>query len=109
MLLSGEGADEVFAGYGLYARNFQLERLRRVAFPIRSRALRRVLRPFLRTERLRKYLDWAGAPLDERHRGNSADVTPSLRPDMYHEDFQGRAGTLVEDEFARHFAAVAGP
>lgn len=107
VLLSGEGADEVFAGYGLYARNFQIERLRRFAFPIRSELVRGLVRPFLRTERLRKYLDWAGSGIDRRHRGNSADVTASIRPDIYGPDFAARLGSLVEEEFEAHFAAIA--
>jgi asparagine synthase (glutamine-hydrolysing) len=106
VMLSGEGADEVFGGYPLYARNFQLDKLHNLAFPLRSRAVRAALQPVLRSERLKKYVDWIGLPLDARHHGNSADVTPSLRPSMYRPEFAARVGTALRDEFARHYAEV---
>tara|TARA_R110002126_G_scaffold1490_5_gene8738 strand:+ start:1596 stop:3488 length:1893 start_codon:yes stop_codon:yes gene_type:complete len=105
VMLSGEGADEIFAGYPLYARNRQLDSLRNLLFPLRSGAVRSAMRPFLRTERLRKYLDWIGMPLDARHHGNSCDVTPSLRPAMYPPG--GPSGDFVEKHFQELFAAVA--
>ncbi len=108
VLLSGEGADEVFAGYPLYERSRQLERLRILAFPLRLAAVRALLRLAVRSERLYKYLDWVGEPLERRHRGNSADVTPSIRARMYRPDFAARAGDLVEREFNALFAQVAG-
>jgi asparagine synthase (glutamine-hydrolysing) len=105
VMLSGEGADEVFAGYPLYARNRQLDTLRNWLFPLRSAGVRGALRPLLRTERLRKYLDWIGLPLDRRHHGNSCDVTPSLRPAMYAAG--GPTGDFVEAHFQALFAKVA--
>ncbi|MCZ6574486.1 MAG: asparagine synthase (glutamine-hydrolyzing) [Planctomycetota bacterium] len=107
VLLSGEGADEVFAGYDLYGRNFQLERLRKLAFPLRSGAVRALLKPLLRTERLRKYLDWTGMTLNGRYRGISNDVTPSIRDAMYVPEFRAGAGRFVDEHFGALLAEVA--
>ncbi len=63
--LSGEGADEILAGYGIYAKMLGLERFRRL--PGLSR-----LRPFVSGRKLSRYLGWATQPLEDCYRGVSA-------------------------------------
>ena len=106
VLLSGEGADEAFAGYPLYARNLQLDRLRTALFPLQAAPVRALARVGLRGERWTKYLDWLAAPTAARHQGNSCDVTASLRRSMYPDG--ASAGTFVERHFAELFARSEG-
>lgn len=106
VLLSGEGADEAFAGYPLYARNLTLDRLRTALLPLRTEPFRALARLGLRGERWTKYLDWLAVPTPERHQGNSCDVTPTLRRAMY---AGGEAeGAFVQRHFAELFARSEG-
>lgn len=83
VFLSGEGADEAFAGYDLYGRSLGLERLGRIVSPLGAHVLRAVMRPACRSERMTKYLDWLVSPLVDRYRSIPADVTHSIRELMY--------------------------
>ena len=70
VLLSGEGADEIFAGYSIYRRMLWLER---------AHAARAILGPLgtlARGRKLRRYLDWAELPLERRYRGVSTVFGP---------------------------------
>ncbi|MDE2262985.1 MAG: asparagine synthase (glutamine-hydrolyzing) [Gammaproteobacteria bacterium] len=69
--LSGEGSDEIFAGYDFYLYNLAIERLRRLAGEPFLRSLAALTRSSQRMEKLRKYLELAGQPLEERYRGIS--------------------------------------
>src|SRR5438045_5953833 len=69
VVLSGEGADEVLAGYPVYRTMLWMEQLRAVS-PLAAAAL-----PFVRHPKARKYLRWATQPLEERYRGVSVAFT----------------------------------
>ncbi len=66
VVLSGEGADEVLAGYSIYSKMLAIERLRR--FP-GARLLAPALARLVPHEKLQKYLRLAGLPLEARYRG----------------------------------------
>jgi asparagine synthase (glutamine-hydrolysing) len=70
VLLSGEGADEVFAGYAIYQKMLWLERAHG------ARPLLGPLGPLARGRKLRRYLDWAQLPLEQRYRGVSSVFGP---------------------------------
>jgi glycosyltransferase involved in cell wall biosynthesis len=69
VVLSGEGADEVLAGYPIYRTMLWMEQLR-CASVLASAAL-----PFVRHSKARKYLRWATLPLEHRYRGVSVAFT----------------------------------
>ena len=70
VVLSGEGADEVLAGYPIYRTMLYLERLRQAAGGMVDRTAPLVARA-VRNPKLRKYLYWSTLPLEERYRGVS--------------------------------------
>src|SRR6267142_2856292 len=69
VVLSGEGADEVLAGYPIYRTMLWMEQLL-AASPLAAAAL-----PFVRHPKARKYLRWATLPLEQRYRGVSVAFT----------------------------------
>ena len=69
VVLSGEGADEVLAGYPIYRTMLMMERFRGLGSAAAA-AL-----PFARHPKARKYARWATLPLEERYRGVSVAFT----------------------------------
>ncbi|MFL5369514.1 MAG: asparagine synthase (glutamine-hydrolyzing), partial [Myxococcales bacterium] len=70
VVLSGEGADEVLAGYPIYRTMLYLERVRAAAATAVDRTAPLAAR-LIKNPKLRKYLYWATLPLEERYRGVS--------------------------------------
>ena len=82
VILSGEGSDEIFAGYGLYRKMMQIEK----AFPL-LKLIRYLPKESIPSDKIRKYLDWFSTPLSDRYRGTSADVTNSIRKSFFSRAF----------------------
>ena len=102
--LSGEGADEIFAGYRLYDTFAKLQRNRPYFTPFLP--LARYLRSRVASEKLRKYLDWFSTDIALAYRGTSYDVTPSIRQDLFNDDFVNRHGAYFGEVFHDHFRRV---
>jgi asparagine synthase (glutamine-hydrolysing) len=84
--LSGEGSDELFAGYDFYRYNLAIEKARSLCGPRPFRALSGLLRKAKRLTKLHKYLDLASRPLDQRYRGISS-YESGRKAQIYRRDF----------------------
>ena len=103
--LSGEGSDEIFAGYHLYSRFIKLQQLGRWTAPVRP-AINRLKR-WTSNEKVRKYLDWITTDIEAGYRGTSYDVTAGVREMIFSGDFINRNGTYLVDTFHEQFRRVA--
>lgn len=103
--LSGEGSDEIFAGYHLYSRFIKLQQLGRWTAPLRP-AINR-LKGWTGNEKVRKYLDWITTDIEAGYRGTSYDVTAGVRAMIFSGDFINRNGTYLVDTFHEQFRRVA--
>lgn len=83
--LSGEGADELFAGYDIYRYMQWIEYFRKIPEPLRIHILEPLLGG-LGNQKVMKYLRLAQQPIEERYRGVSL-------PDLSYKD------ALYADEF----------
>ena len=97
VVLSGEGADEVLAGYPVYRTMLMLERLRALG-PAAAAAL-----PIARHPKLRKYLRWATQPLEQRYRGVSVAFTDDEKSLL-----TGRGGERLVQRLAQEWAETEG-
>jgi asparagine synthase (glutamine-hydrolysing) len=105
--LSGEGSDEMFAGYDFYTYNLAIERARRVFGAGMFRGLAGLAARLGRFARLRKYLELAGRPLEQRYRGISS-YERGKKAALYSGGFtacaaEGNAGcsAFIEELFTR--------
>jgi asparagine synthase (glutamine-hydrolysing) len=65
--LSGEGADELFAGYDFYQYNLVIEKGRKLLGASGVAAMSALGRKLKFSRRIRNYLDRASQPIDERY------------------------------------------
>ena len=104
--LSGEGSDELFAGYAVYRYMRWLEIYRKLPEGIRS-----LLEPILDvagTEKTRKYLRLARQPLETRYRGVS-NYDLSYKETLYTDDFRAAAAAHpTPDLLASYYAKTHG-
>ena len=85
--LSGEGADELFAGYDFYRYNLIIEKLRSVFGDGLARQFSRRARRFTNSQKLKKYLQMAELPLEKRYKGISSHDS-SIKEALYRDDFK---------------------
>lgn len=83
--LSGEGSDELFAGYRLYKFMRWIEMYRKM--PERTRSLLEPILHGIGTEKARKYLRLAQLPLESRYR-SVFNSDPSEKEPLYTDDFR---------------------
>lgn len=102
VILSGEGGDEILAGYPLYRKMQKIDVLHAVARMLPD-AFRSQMTSMFRSEKILKYMDWVGMPLAQRYWGISNDVTPSLKTRMYRADFLPEVGNAVAGHFEKLF------
>lgn len=82
VLLSGEGSDEIFAGYGLYQKMLSMDKVAGMA-----KCFELVPDRCLPGDKLRKYADWLSSSLSDRYRGTSCDLTERIKRSFYSPDF----------------------
>ncbi|CAB1055280.1 Asparagine synthetase [glutamine-hydrolyzing] (EC [Olavius sp. associated proteobacterium Delta 1] len=93
VMLSGEGADEIFAGYPIYRYMNQIELYRRAPERLRKAFEKCIAGPLLRNKREGKYLDWLSTSLEERYLGNGSYLTARMKNRLYSEDFFASVNT----------------
>lgn len=90
VILSGEGGDEILAGYPLHQIMPKIDRLHKFSKLIPSPLKSLISRMVSHHEKASKYWDWINLPLESRYQSISNDVTASIKRKMY------RSNELVE-------------
>jgi asparagine synthase (glutamine-hydrolysing) len=104
VVLSGEGADETLAGYGIYGRMLALDRIYHGsgAFGRLAPSIAR-LTP---SEKLRHYVRMCGQPLETRYQGVSRGFSAEGKLRLIGEDRMKRSERRLQAIFGRYFKSV---
>jgi len=104
VVLSGEGADEILAGYGIYGRMLALDRIYKGAGPLGR------LAPWLArltpSEKLGHYVRMCGQPLENRYRGVSRGFSAEGKRRLVGADRVKQSGERLQEIFGGYFKAV---
>ena len=92
VMLSGEGADDIFAGYPIYRFMNYINQYQNIPKILRDYLLDPIGRAILGNRREGKYKEWLSAPLERRYLGNASYFTQAMRDQLYSEDFKGEVG-----------------
>jgi len=106
VVLSGEGADEILAGYGIYGKMLALDRIYE-----NSGALGRLapwLASFTPSEKLRHYVRMCGQPLETRYRGVSRGFSAEGKLRLIGGDRMRQSEQRLQEIFGGYFKAVKG-
>lgn len=106
VLLSGEGSDELFAGYPVYSLMKAIERYRGI--PNLLKNLIDPLIPAIFGERRgNKYLEWTRLPLEKRYLGDMADMSAWARSRLYTGEMSEMAAkSPVADRIIKYYHQV---
>ncbi len=103
VVLSGEGADEILAGYGIYGRMLRLDRLSKHLPP----QLTTWLAPALYPENLRHYARTSALPAATRYRGVSRGFHPELMRSLIGEERTIQSAEALSSLFSRYHRTAA--
>ena len=106
VVLSGEGADEILAGYGIYHKMRLIDRLQKGTPAWLLGGVGRFLSG-RRAARWRKYAEWIARPLEERYWGVSRIFTEAAKRDLLRTP-PGEEGRSVSALFKEYYRKTAG-
>ncbi len=106
VILSGEGADELFAGYQIYGKYQMISLLRKISFFVPHSLIRSSCQSLVKSEKISKYLDWYCLPLEKSYRSVSNDLTDNVRGKMYSPKFLNRVEKFLPQFFDQLFSKV---
>ena len=103
VVLSGEGADEILAGYYIYKKMLWLNRFQCVPKLIREELLLRILKKIFWNEKWKRYLKLANLPLTKRYHSVSNAFSSEAKGALFplSKDFDGHLENLFDDHYKK--------
>ena len=105
VVLSGEGADEILAGYGIYGKMLALDRIYAGSGPLGG--LAPSIANLAPSEKLRHYIRMCGQPLETRYRGVSRGFTEEGKLRLVGENRTKRSEQQLGNVFGAYFKVAA--
>jgi asparagine synthase (glutamine-hydrolysing) len=106
VVLSGEGSDELFAGYDFYVYMLMIEKYRKLIGKKRAAEVARILPDIFKfTHKINKYLALSGLPLNERYKGIST-YEESTKKTLYKKEYTASLQNQSSNEMAQFAQAL---
>lgn len=107
VMLSGEGADEILAGYPIYEKMRKMEKIY---------ALMKIIPPVLInlfkndkfSEKALKYIDWMSVPFKKRFRSLAYDLSPTIKEMMYTQEYIENLDNTFDAYFESLYQKITG-
>jgi asparagine synthase (glutamine-hydrolysing) len=103
VVLSGEGGDEILAGYPIYRTMAGLGKTQLLRDASGISGVSRWLSHRAGSEKGAKYLDWLGLDVRSAYKGVTNDVTRSVRERFYDGEFAAKVGDTVGMQYRELF------
>ena len=107
VVLSGEGMDEILAGYPIYSMMARIEKNSRIYRALGGRFWTRSLAGLGMGEKLIKHLDWLSEPFEGRYHSVNCYLTRTTRQAIYNQDLLDRS-TTIDDYFSGLIGGLEG-
>lgn len=107
VVLSGEGADELFAGYPIYKYLLQIDKFANLPDSVRKSLFARVPRSNLSDYRVEKFLFLADQPAEFRHLGMH-QLDPRWKVRLWSRDFAARLNGGMRQMVENHYLGTHG-
>jgi len=104
VVLSGEGADEIMAGYYIYKKMLTIEKFRKLPGLVRDKIILRLLSSIFRNGKLAKYVEFAKIPLELRYKGVSRAFEKKDLENLYKE--KPNLDESLDDHYRAYFEKV---
>jgi len=107
VLLSGEGADELLAGYPIYNYMQTIDRYRKLPGVLRRNLTDKFLTRLIKSEKKRdKYSEWINLPLEERYLSVPSELSGSMRKKLFNKDFLNHSQLEAAEVMGNYFEKV---
>ena len=106
VILSGEGGDEILAGYPLHQLTPKVNKVHTLA-KLLPQLIKGKVVSNISSEKILKYWDWINLPVEMRYQSISNDVTSSIKSNMYTSDYYLNQSTKTNEYYAELFEKMS--
>lgn len=106
VLLSGEGADEILAGYPIYSKMGAIENIYNMVKSVPT--VINIIKRFTENEKLIKYLDWISEPFKDRYKSLSYDLSTTIKNRIYEQGFALKVNFSLDKYFSELHSRING-